>query len=110
MVETDGKTFSIHTHKQGTIPRQAATTPTQKTAPKTEPEKETTPTSGSSCVDINSASEAEVQRIIHIGPARSKDLLNLRPFDSVDDLTKIKGIGPARIKDIIAQGIACTGG
>ena len=106
MVETDGKTYSVHTHKQGTIPRQ-----TLSTSEKTDTQlKDTSPLPDKSCININSASEAEVQRIIHIGPSRSNDLINQRPFNSVDDLTKIKGIGPARIQDIIAQGFACTGG
>ena len=63
-----------------------------------------------SCVNINNASEAEIQRIIHIGPDRAKSLIEQRPFSSMENLSKIEGIGPARIKDIKAQGIACIGG
>lgn len=80
------------------------------TEPNSDPEMKTPSVSSGSCVNINSASEAEIQRIIHIGPARSQDLIQHRPYQSVDDLTKIHGIGPARIKDILTQDIACTGG
>ena len=137
IVETDGTKITVQTNKQGTISRQASTPPksegggtsgksgstssstsTQKAEPKTEqkvekkpePKKETPPATVNACVNINTASEAEVQKIIHIGPERAKDLISLRSYSSVDDLTKIKGIGPARIKDIKEQGIACTGG
>lgn len=72
---------------------------------KTEP-KQSAPSAG--CVNINSASVEAVQQIIHIGPERAQDLINLRPFSSVRDLDRISGIGPARIKDIQAQGLACV--
>ena len=109
IVETDGKTFSVHTNNQGTIKHTPPKAETE-VVPAPEPKKEIQPASSGSCVNINSASEVEVQRIIHIGPARSQDLIQLRPYQSVDDLSKIKGIGPARIADILTQGIACTGG
>jgi DNA uptake protein ComE-like DNA-binding protein len=32
-----------------------------------------------------------------------------RPFTSLDDLVRIKGIGPSRLADIKAQGLACVG-
>lgn len=57
-------------------------------------------------IDINSASLEELTEIIHIGEARAKELISLRPFSSLDDLVRIKGIGPARIKDIKNQGLA----
>lgn len=61
----------------------------------------------SSCVNINEATAEELQQIIHIGPERTQDLVELRPFQSIDDLTQIDGIGPARIADIQSEGIAC---
>jgi competence protein ComEC len=62
------------------------------------------------CIDINTASIERLEEIMHIGPARAQELINLRPFSSVDDLGRIKGIGPARIADIKSQGLACVGG
>ncbi|WP_246231685.1 MBL fold metallo-hydrolase [Sporosarcina jiandibaonis] len=89
IVETDGITFNVKTHEQGTLPRSS---------------------SNGSCVDINKASEKDVQRIKHIGPATAFELIKMRPYHSVDELVKINGIGPARLKDIKEQGIACIGG
>jgi competence protein ComEC len=60
------------------------------------------------CVNINTASYAELQQIVHIGPERATQLISLRPFSSVDDMTRISGIGPARLADIKAQGLACV--
>lgn len=45
-------------------------------------------------------------KIIHIGEVRAQELISLRPFASLDDLTRIKGIGEARVKDIKEQGLA----
>lgn len=60
-------------------------------------------------VDINRAGVEQLQQIIHIGPERARQILDLRPFASVRDMTRINGIGPARLDDIIAQGVACAG-
>lgn len=116
LIKTDGKTYTVHTNKDGTItPVSSGGQP--KAVPKNPPPKKTTSSRGATqpaasvnCININSASAEEVQKIIHIGPARSGELVRLRPFHSVDDLKRIKGIGPSRINDINAQGLACIGG
>jgi competence protein ComEC len=65
----------------------------------------------SSCIDINRAGFVELQEIIHIGPDRAQQVIDLRRsqlFRSVDDLIRVDGIGPARLADIKAQGKACV--
>jgi len=59
------------------------------------------------CIDINSAGPEELTEIIHIGEARAQEIVELRPFDSIDDLTRVPGIGPARLEDIREQGLLC---
>jgi len=59
-------------------------------------------------VDINTASKEDLKNIIHIDDTRADDLIRLRPFKSVDTLTKINGIATARLNDIKTQGIACV--
>ena len=49
-----------------------------------------------------------MEDIIHIGPLRAAQMVGLRPFASVEDLARIKGIGPSRLADIIEQGLACV--
>lgn len=82
VVETDGSDYEIGTERDGDIAAPA-------------------------CININSASAEELQEIIHIGEGRADSLIELRPFDSVEELTRISGIGPARIEDIQEQGIVC---
>lgn len=63
------------------------------------------------CVDINTATVDELQRIIHIGEVRSREIVRLRqqrPFGSVDQLKRVNGIAEARLRDIKKQGLACV--
>jgi competence protein ComEC len=60
-------------------------------------------------VDINAAGSGHLQDIIHIGPDRAAQIVDLRPFADVQALQRIAGIGPARLADIVAQGVACAG-
>ena len=105
-VETDGVTYSVQTNKDGTIPRRSS----DSSEKKKEIVEDSIPETNSSCININEASEADLQQIIHIGPERAPLLIQGRPYDSIDDLKRINGIGPARINDIKEQNIACIGG
>jgi competence protein ComEA len=51
-------------------------------------------------LDVNTASEAELQRLPGIGPAMSARIVAARPFKSVDDLRKVKGIGAKTLETI----------
>ncbi|MFO7776494.1 MAG: amidase family protein [Candidatus Hydrogenedentota bacterium] len=57
-------------------------------------------------VNINTAPLEELTRIRHVGPARAEKLIELRPFDSLDQLSQIDGIGPAALRDIREEGVA----
>jgi competence protein ComEA len=48
-------------------------------------------------VDINSANESVLQTLPGVGPAVAKKIIAERPFSSVDDLAKVKGIGPVKL-------------
>ncbi len=61
----------------------------------------------SGCVDINSASVEELDKIIYIGEARAKAIIEARPFESIDDLIKVRGIGEKILEKIKKQGLVC---
>ena len=92
------------------------TVPTDTAAPDTTaPDAETTPTPDDDeqaevdgCVDINTAGVDDLDRIVNIGPSRADQMLELRPFSSVEDMIRISGIGEASLADIIEQGLACV--
>lgn len=59
------------------------------------------------CVNINNAPIEELDRIIHIGSHRAPSVIELRPFDSISELSRINGIGPSRVRDIKEEALAC---
>ena len=48
-------------------------------------------------IDLNSASKEELMSVDGIGPVLSARIIAGRPYKTVDDLLKVKGIGPAMI-------------
>ena len=60
-------------------------------------------------IDINTATLEELEQIVDVGKERAQDIIDARPFSSVDDLGKIKGIGhEIRLQKIKDQGLACV--
>lgn len=56
--------------------------------------------SNNAAVNINTASESELDSLPGVGPAMAKRIVAERersPFSSVDDLLRVKGIGPAKL-------------
>ncbi|MFG0257207.1 MAG: ComEA family DNA-binding protein [Phycisphaerales bacterium JB043] len=55
-------------------------------------------------VDLNTASADELQLLPRIGPALSVRIVESRrddgPFESIDDLTRVRGIGPATLQRV----------
>lgn len=58
-------------------------------------------------VNINTADEKELQRLIGIGPALAKNIIEYRKkygrFKSADELDNVKGIGPAKLAKMREQ-------
>lgn len=67
------------------------------------------PESAPICIDINRADIEALRQIVHIDLERASQIISLRPFGSVDELVRVRGIGPARLADIKRQGLACVG-
>jgi competence protein ComEC len=57
-------------------------------------------------INLNTADINELIRIMHIGPARARQLIDMRPIRSLDDLTRIQGIDHSRLEDIRKQNLA----
>ena len=58
------------------------------------------PEPGSLVVSINTASDAQLQTVPGIGPARSAQIIAGRPWESVDALIRISGIGPKQLESM----------
>lgn len=112
-IKTDGDTYDVETTKESKIiagdkvkekPKKQKKKKTQTTKSKQEESTQT----NRACVDINEASEIELQKIKHIGEIRALDVISNRPYDSLDQLERVSGIAAKRLADIKEEGIACV--
>lgn len=62
----------------------------------------------SDCININEATEKDLQKITHINASRAAEIIALRPYDSIYQLDQIDGIGKGRLKAIHAENKACA--
>ena len=60
------------------------------------------------CIDLNRASLKDLTGLPHIGEKRALEVNAGRPWDSVNELTRIRGIGEARLGEIQETGKACV--
>lgn len=58
---------------------------------------------GTGLLDVNSATQEQLEALPGIGPALAARIMAARPFKSADDLRQVKGIGDARYQKIRAH-------
>ena len=61
-------------------------------------------------IDINSASLTELDKIVYIGQDRAQQIIDIRPFTSLDGLIEVSGIANKTLEAIKDEGLACVNG
>ena len=59
-------------------------------------------------IDINSASQKDLEKLSGIGPVKAEAIIGERPFENIDELIEVYGIGEATLEKIKEQGFACV--
>ena len=67
----------------------------------------TATTPDSACIDLNEASQAELERLPHVGPARAQAIIEGRPWDGLDELIRVRGLSDGRVEAIRDEGRVC---
>ena len=82
----------------------ATSSPPQSTmSPSTMPSVTLSVEAGSK-ININTASQSEIETLPDIGPSRAQGIIENRPYDSIEDIQKVPGIGEVtfqKLKDLI---------
>lgn len=54
-------------------------------------------------IDVNHASASELERLPRVGPAMAQRIIEARPFSSIDDLLRVRGIGPSTLEALAPE-------
>lgn len=59
--------------------------------------QEAAPGEGDLVVNVNLATQQELETIPGIGPALAREIIHGRPYGEIEDLQRVKGIGPVTL-------------
>ena len=62
----------------------------------------------SSQININTASTLQLNKLYGVGEVKAQYIVEARPYSSVDELLKAKGIGKKTLEKIKEEGLACV--
>jgi competence protein ComEA len=64
------------------------------------PDRSEKPKPGGGRVNLNTATQAELEALPGIGPVIARRIVERRPYRSVEELERVKGIGKRRLEEI----------
>lgn len=51
-------------------------------------------------IDLNTATRRQLERLPRVGPSTAQAIIDARPFSTIEDVMRVKGIGPATFAQI----------
>lgn len=51
-------------------------------------------------IDLNNSTKEQLESLPGIGPKLAQTIIDSRPFQTIDDLDKVKGIGPKKLEQL----------
>jgi hypothetical protein len=95
-IESDGERWRVVSHEIA-----ARGPPAEKTPARPDRSEKSKPESGGGrLINLNTASQADLEALPGIGPVLARRIVEGRPYRSVDDLERVKGIGKKRLEEI----------
>jgi competence ComEA-like helix-hairpin-helix protein len=88
-IESDGERWRVVSHEVA-----ARGPPTGKA--RSNPKREARPRPGGGQININTATQEELEALPGVGPVIARRIIEGRPYRSVDELDRVKGIGKKR--------------
>ncbi|WP_311946573.1 helix-hairpin-helix domain-containing protein [Halomonas piscis] len=59
------------------------------------------------CIDLNDATADQLTELANVGPARAKQIIEMRPWSSVSELSRVNGLGTSSVQTIENNGLVC---
>ena len=98
-VATDGKRWEVAAHRQAAGGRDVEDEAARQKGTGEAPSPGPSP-ARVALLNLNTATLAELESLPGIGPVLARRIVEARPFQSVDDLARVKGIGPRRLEEV----------
>ena len=60
------------------------------------------------CLDLNEATVDQLTELPNVGSVRAEQIISKRPWDGINELTRVRGLGEASVEEIQNSGLLCN--
>ena len=60
------------------------------------------------CLDLNEATVDQLAELPNVGSVRAEQIISKRPWDGINELTRVRGLGEASVQEIQNSGLLCN--